>query len=353
MTLAPAAPFTSRRDCIGMLATTLLVGGCAGQGRGETSGGLDPETMARTLAMAEKLPRLRSLLVLRGGEQLAAHRFNAGPPLDQPVNIKSASKSVLSALVGIAIDRGLLKGVDQPVMSVLASEAPASPDPRLSEITVRHLLSMQSGLEPTSGPNYGAWVSSPNWVQDVLARPFVDLPGGANLYSTGSSHLLSAMLTRASGRSTHELMQQWLGNPLNIVVPPWTQDPQGIFFGGNNMLLSPLALARFGELYRLDGAIGGNQIVPAAWIEASWTPRSQSLFSGRDYGYGWFLGRARRHPLRFAWGYGGQMIYIVRKLGLTVVMTSETDAPSNFNHLAALHSLLTDGIVPAAEQGAR
>jgi len=347
---APATLIASRRECLTALAG--LLGGCAGTGFGQENAGLDPQIMARTLADGWKLPRLRSLLVLRGGEQQAAQVYHGGPALDQPVNIKSASKSVLSALVGIAIERGVLKGGDQPIMSVLADDAPPSPDPRLAEITVGHLLSMQSGLEPTSGPNYGAWVSSPNWVRDVLARPFVDRPGGANLYSTGSSHLLSAMLTRASGRSTHELMQQWLGTPLNIVIPPWTQDPQGIFMGGNNMQMSPLALARFGELYRLGGVIDGRQIVPAAWIAASWTPRSQSLFSGRDYGYAWFLGRARRHDLRFAWGYGGQMIYLVPALGLTVVMTSETDAPSDFNHLAALHSLLTDGIVPAAEAGA-
>lgn len=348
MMAAPGDPAASRRQCLALLAGTVLAG--CGPGFGQEAGALDADIMARTAAAGWKLPRLRSLLVLRGGERRAAQVYHGAPALDQPVNIKSASKSVLSALVGIAIERGLLEGIDQPMMSLLASDAPKFPDPLLFEITVSHLLSMQAGLEPTSGPAYGAWVSSPNWVQDALARPFVDRPGGANLYSTANSHLLSAMLTRASGRSTHELMQEWLGTPLNIVIPPWPQDPQGIYFGGNNMLLSPLAMARFGELYRLGGAIDGKQIVPAAWIEASWTPRSQSLFSGRDYGYGWFLGLTGRHPLRFAWGYGGQMIYIVPDLELTVVMTSQFDAPSDFNHLAALHSLLGDGIVPAAER---
>lgn len=346
MSLPAVAPFTSRRDCIGMLSAAWLTG-CAGLG---ADSGLDADIMARTLAAAERLPRLRSLLVLRGGVQRAAQGFHGGPALDQPVNIKSASKSLLSALVGIAIVRGVLKGVDQTILSVLGEDAPASPDPRLARITVGHLLTMQSGLVPTSGPDYGSWVSSPNWVRHVLALPFVDRPGGAMLYSTGSSHLLSAMLTRASGRSTQELMQAWLGTPLDIVIPPWTRDPQGIFLGGNNMHLSPLALARFGELYRLGGAIDGRQIVPAAWVEQSWTPHSFSPWSRRDYGYGWFLGKVGRHPLRFAWGHGGQMIFIVRALELTVVMTSLTDAQSDYNHLAGLHSLLADGIVPAAEK---
>lgn len=336
-----------------MLTGTLL-GACgAGRGWGGQASGLDVDTMARTRAMAGQLPRLRALLVLRDGNEVAAQSFHGGPPLDRPVNIKSASKSVLSALVGIAIERGVLQGVDQPILSVLDSDAPAARDPRLAEITVGHLLSMQAGLEPTSSENYIRWVSTPNWVRAALSRPFVDRPGGAMLYSTGSTHLLSAMLTRASGRSTRDLMQDWLGTPLGIVIPPWTRDPQGLFFGGNDMRLSPQALARFGELYRLGGIHDGKQIVPAQWIEASWTRHSISPWSGSDYGYNWFLDSVRGHKLRYAWGYGGQMLFIVRGLGLTVVMTSVSDAQSDFSHLAALHGLLADGIIPAAETGGR
>jgi CubicO group peptidase (beta-lactamase class C family) len=175
------------------------------------SSGLDAAAMAQAVTAASRLPRLRSLIVVRDGRTLAEHRFNGGPSLDRPVNIKSASKSVLSALVGIAIAKGVLTGVDQPVVSVLGADAPANPDPRLARVTVGHLLSMRAGLERTSGENYGRWVSSPNWVRYALSRPFVDEPGGRMLYSTGSTHLLSAMLTRASGRSTHALAREWLG----------------------------------------------------------------------------------------------------------------------------------------------
>jgi CubicO group peptidase (beta-lactamase class C family) len=171
------------------------------------------------------------------------------------------------------------------------------------------------------------------------------------LYSTGSTHLLSAMLTRATGRSTCALAAEWLGKPLGIAIPPWGTDPQGVCFGGNEMRMSPRALARFGELYRLDGAIDGRRIVPADWIAASWTPRTVSPWSGGRYGYGWFLGEARGHPVRFAWGYGGQMVYVVPDLRLTVVMTSDATGARDTGHVAALHALLADGIVPAAEAG--
>ncbi|WP_239019725.1 serine hydrolase domain-containing protein [Sphingomonas suaedae] len=314
--------------------------------------GLDAARMAQTVAAAERLPRLRSLLVLRDGETLAEHRFNGGPPLDRPVNIKSASKSVLSALAGIAIARGVLEGAEQPVVSVLEADAPANPDPRLVQLTLGNLLSMQAGLERTSGPNYGRWVTSPNWVRYALSRPFVDAPGGGMLYSTGSSHLVSAMLTRASGRSTLELARDWLGGPLGITIPPWPRDPQGVYFGGNDMLMSPRDLARFGELYRLGGVVGGKRILPAEWIAASWTPRTTSPWSGEDYGYGWFVSEMGGHPVRYGWGYGGQMLYIVPSLKLTVVMTSQSDAAREGGHIDALHRLLAEGVIPAAEAGA-
>lgn len=314
--------------------------------------GLDEGVASQAVEDASRLPALRSLIVMRDGEVEIEQRFNGGPSLDTPVNIKSASKSVISALVGMALERRILESVDQPVVSVLGDQMPASPDPRLGEVTVGNLLSMQAGLERTSGDNYGRWVSSDNWVRYALSRPFVEEPGGAMLYSTGSTHLLSAMLTRASGRSTLELARDWLGEPLDIAIPAWTRDPQGIYLGGNNMAMSPRALVRFGELYRMNGVVNGRRVLPADWIERSWTPRTTSPWSGEEYGYGWFISEAGGYPVRYAWGYGGQMVYVVPGLNLTVVMTSATDVERGSNHIQALHRLLSERIVPAAEAGA-
>ncbi|MDZ4053886.1 MAG: serine hydrolase, partial [Phenylobacterium sp.] len=197
--------------------------------------GLDPAAMATVVEQARALPNLHALIVARDGEVLAEHRLR-GPGLDQPVNIKSASKTVLSALVGIAIDRGVLAGTDQKVAPLLVGDLPAGGDPRLQEIEVGHLLSMQAGLGRTSGQYYGAWVTSPNWVRHALARPFDDDPGGRMIYSTGTSHLMSAALTQAAGASTHALARAWLAEPLGVTLPPWLRDPQGIYFGGNDMI---------------------------------------------------------------------------------------------------------------------
>lgn len=309
--------------------------------------------MQEVAEQAEALPRLRTLIVARHGTVVAESHFR-GPALDQPVNIKSASKSVLSALAGIAIDRGVLTGPEQQIAPLLRADVPEGADPRIETITVGNLLSMQAGLGRTSGPNYGAWVASPNWVRYALSRPFEEEPGGRMLYSTGSSHLLSAILTRASGRSTHDLAQEWLAEPLGIRLPAWPRDPQGIYFGGNDMLMSPRALLRFGELYRQDGVMGGRRILPEGWVAESWRPRTTSRWSGNPYGYGWFSEQAAGYDVHYAWGYGGQMLFIVPALELTVVMTSDPSPhPRTESHVGALHDLLAGGIIPAAEKGAQ
>jgi CubicO group peptidase (beta-lactamase class C family) len=312
----------------------------------------DAARLASVVEQAEALPRLRTLLIAQG-ERAVVERAFRGPGLDRPANVKSVAKTILSALVGIAIDHGVLAGVDQRIAPILRDKLPPDTDPRLAEITVGHLLAMRAGLERTSGPYYGRWVTSPDWVRFALSRPFVDEPGGRMLYSTGSSHLLSAVLTRASGRSTLALARDWLGEPLGITIPPWPRDPQGVYFGGNDMLLSPRALLRFGELYRNGGLHEGRRVLPESWVRASWEPRVSSPFTGHAYGYGWFVAQARGHPVRYAWGYGGQMLYVVPSLGLTIVMTSDPTAPSGRDgYVRELHGLLADGIVPAAGQGA-
>ena len=317
--------------------------------------GLDATSMAAAVQRARTLPRLRALLVARHGETLAEHRF-AGPALDVPVNLKSASKSVLSALVGIAIERGVLTGVNQKIAPVLRPDLPPGGDPRLADIDIEDLLTMRAGLGRTSGPYYGAWVASPNWVRDALARPFEDDPGGRMLYSTGSSHLLSAVLTRASGRSTHSLATEWLARPLGIALPAWSRDAQGIYFGGNDMLMAPRALLRFGELYRTDGVFAGRRILPEGWVAESWRPRTASPYTGHGYGYGWFArrtgGDGGGHEVRYAWGYGGQMLFVVPELALTVVVMSESTPQERSDYVVQLHALLDGFIVPAAERGA-
>jgi CubicO group peptidase (beta-lactamase class C family) len=313
--------------------------------------GLDSALMADAVTHAAQLPRLRTLTVARHGE-IEIERHFRGPGLSSPANVKSVSKSVLSALVGIAISDGHLAGPDQGIVSFFPRQLNGD-DARKQQITVGHLLSMQSGLEGTSGANYGRWVTSSNWVNHALARPLLGDPGTVRNYSTGNSHLLSAVLTQATGRSTWAYARERLARPLGITLPHWPTDPQGIYFGGNEMRMTPRAMLQFGEMYRNGGRHNGEQVVPEQWVRQSLTPRAGARRTGEGYGYGWFISQVGGHPMFYAWGYGGQFIFVVPDLELTVVTTSDPDAPRERDHLAAVRSLLSDLIVPAAERGER
>lgn len=300
-----------------------------------------PSALEQVLDRAGGLRPLKTVVVARDGKVIAERGYR-GHKTTAATNIKSASKSIVSALVGAAIDKRILTGVDQPIASVLESDFPTNPDPRLFKITVGHLLSMQAGLGRTSGQNYGRWVQSKNWVRAALAQPFDDKPGGAMLYSTGSTHLLSAIISRAAKRSTLQLAREWLGPQDEFAIGDWQRDPQGVYLGGNQMAMSARSLLAFGELYRNGGkARNGQQLISGDWIKRSWEPRTNSRFTGDGYGYGWFMREIAGETVPYAWGYGGQMLYIAPASGLTVAMTSDDASPAGrTGHRGNLHDLM-------------
>jgi CubicO group peptidase (beta-lactamase class C family) len=232
------------------------------------------------LAVAKDLPRLHSLLVSRRGE-LVLERYYNGARATRPANIKSASKSLISALVGIAIQRRLIGGVKTPIATYFP-ELKKDRDTAKQHITIEDLLTMRSGLETTSNRNYGAWVQSRNWVQHALNRPLLSEPGTQMEYSTGNTHLLSAILTKATGTSTWQFANDTIGRPLGFTIAPWPRDPQGIYFGGNDMLLTPRQMVAFGQLYLDRGHAQGRQIVPESWIDRSFVPRGRSYWSDQE-----------------------------------------------------------------------
>lgn len=311
--------------------------------RAQTSRNVD-----ELLRSADELPSLKTVIVSVDGRETASRAYH-GASLNGSTNIKSASKSILSAMVGMAIDRKILDGVDQPVASVLRGDFPANPDPRLERVTIGNLLSMQSGLERMSGPNYGRWVSSRNWVRMALGSGFAGEPGGGMLYSTGSTHLLSAILTKASGKSTLALARDWFSPLEGFRIGAWERDPQGIYLGGNQMAMTSRSLLAFGELYRRGGVTpDGKRLLSQSWVDQSWVQRTNSVFNGDGYGYCWFIKEMSGETVYYAWGYGGQMLYIVPTKKLSVVMTSREDAPSaRTGYRDQLHGLMAD-IISAA-----
>ncbi len=305
----------------------------------------DPTLLARGLAMADATPDLRSLIISHRGVRVAGRTWR-GASLTRPTNIKSASKTIVAVLTGIAAARGLFS-LDDRIAPILGRLVPPDADPRVAQITIRHLLGMRAGLQSTSGGNYGRWVSSRNWLGFALSRPFVDEPGGQMVYSTANSHILGVLLARTSGQTLRELAQAWLGTPLGFTVPEWSRDPQGYYFGGNDMAIAPDALLAFGECCRNMGRHADREVIPQAFLAQAWKPAVRSEVSGQLYGLGWWIGETTGEPMVFAWGYGGQMVYLLPRLELTVVMTSAADVPRIPGQVFSRHALLTQGILPA------
>ena len=303
---------------------------------------------AEAIKSAESLPRLHSLLVSHEGQLVLEEYFNGKEP-NQIANIKSVSKSLLSALVGIAIDQGYIESVDQPISEYYGELLADDPDEMKRTITIGNLLSMQAGLETTSFYNYGAWVQSQDWVNYALRQPLLSQPGTKMHYSTGNTHVLSAILTQATGRSTLQFARQVLAQPLGLELSAWPTDPSGIYFGGNNMELTPRELIVFGELYLNNGRANGKQIVPAAWIEVSLERRIESSWRrGLYYGYGWWSRDLAGFNTPYAWGYGGQFIMLVPDLNLVVVTTSNSQPTgTRRSNTRDIHALVEDQIIPA------
>jgi CubicO group peptidase (beta-lactamase class C family) len=308
-----------------------------------SSASLPLEQAARTAA---SLPRLRSLLVSHRGSIVLERYFN-GARATTPANIKSASKSVIAALTGIAVSRGLIKSVDQPIVEYFP-ELAKDPEPRKRGITIEDLLTMRSGLDSTSGRNYGAWVTSPNWVRFVLRQPLIDEPGTRVEYSTGSTHLLSAILTRATRMSTWQFAQEELARPLGFSLAKWATDPQGIYFGGNEMLMTPRQMVAFGELYLNDGKVGERQLIPKAWVEKADDGVGRSRWgSDREYGHGFWIRDFGGVKSYYAWGYGGQFIFVIPDRDLVIVTTSRADVSrERRDHLDQIYELVARIVTP-------
>ena len=311
-----------------------------------TAVGLDSMLTAAAFRRASELAPLNSLLIARDGK-LVGERYYRGLTRDRAVNVKSASKSVLNALLGIAVQQGKLR-LDQTLEQVLPAATTSALDPRTRAITIRQLMMMKAGLESTSFDNYGAWVNSSNWVNNALRRPFTCAPDTCMVYSTGNTHLLSVILTRATGLSTRDFANRYLFSPLGTQIGGWTRDPQGYYLGGNEMNLTPRQMLRLGQLYLDGGTVNGKQLLTPAWIQDSWGEYATSPWNGHRYGLLWWSRNSGPYKVHFAWGYGGQFIFVVPQLKLVAVMTSSLTSSRNGRHNDALHRLVDEYVIPAA-----
>jgi len=326
----------------------LLLALCIAPSYGNEPSMVRDALFADALDAAAQMPRLHSLLISHNGELVLEQYFN-GKNARQTANVKSVSKSWISALVGIAIERGYIEGLDQPISEFYDELLDGDANVPKRSITISNLLSMQAGLETTSFYNYGAWVLSDDWVRFALQQPLQAPPGTRLMYSTGNTHLLSAILTQATGKSTLQFAREELGQPLGFHIEAWPTDPNGIYFGGNNMEITPRQMLAFGELYLNRGHANGRQVIPESWVDRSLQRLAESSRErGRYYGYGWWLRDMAGVPTAYAWGYGGQFILLAPELDLVAVTTSSSyPGRDRRSHIRSLYDLLEKRVVEA------
>ncbi len=312
-----------------------------------SSMGFNQDALEATITKIGQMTGIYSLLIVRNRYMVVERYFREGNRF-KPHNLKSASKAVLSALIGIAIDEGRF-GLDQSIGELLPP-AKHFNDPRKAAITIRHLLTMTSGLKPTSYQSYNKWISEGDWVQTALDQPLVIDPGTRYQYSTGNSHILSAILTFASGMSTKEYAIRKLFDPMNITVQGWDTDPNGIFQGGNNLSLIPRDMAKFGQLYLDGGKFGHNQIIPKWWVDLS---TSAEQFDANEiygaYGHLWFVRPCGRDAF-VAVGFGGQYIYVSPEYYCVLVVTSTLESKGR-PWEKQLFGLIENGIIGSIDTG--
>jgi CubicO group peptidase (beta-lactamase class C family) len=312
--------------------------------------GMDSEKLAQMVEhlQQEKLD-LHSLLIVRNGylvNELHAYPYSAG----QAHGIMSVTKSVIAALIGIAIQQGTIKDVHQPLFSLLPDQGVANLDEKKKAITLENLLTMTSGLDCRENPAPGeaSMQASANWVQFMLDRPMAAQPGTTFNYCTGAVEVLSAILQKATGMSAREFANQNLFGPIGIGPIPevrWPSDPQGVTVGGDGLALTPGEMAKLGLLFLNQGQWDGRAIVPAEWVAAS-TVSHANREDKKEYGYLWWIDPQGKWYA--ALGRAGQHIFVYPAENLVVVFTA--DLPyTNDADLIPLQELLDQYILPAVK----
>ena len=296
--------------------------------------GLNAAMMVEVMEFLRQDPYgdFRSLVIVRNGRLVFESYFN-GHHRDSLHDIRSATKSLTSAVVGIAIAAGLVAGVDALVFPSLAAYAPfAHDDARKRAITVEHLLTMASGLdadedEPASPGYEGRLWESADWLRFALDLPMVRAPGQRLAYASVNTFILGVIVEEASRKPLSAYAHDRLFGPLGITDFHWASTPLGRTVAQGNLSLRARDMAKFGQLFLDRGGWRGVQIVPEAWVQASVAGRYPVPWDGYDsYGYGWYLHTLTvgRREFRYflASGNGGNKIYVLPGERMVVAVQS-------------------------------
>jgi CubicO group peptidase (beta-lactamase class C family) len=342
------------------ISVLALPTGLAGAVQGISHRDLDRMT---ALIEAGEFGDVTSLLVSRDGGIVYEHYFDGLGP-DARRNTRSVAKTITGALIGLAIDRGEVAGVEATVLSHLTDREIGNPDPRKDGITMEDLLTMSSILEcddwnSFSRGNEERMYLIEDWTGfglDLPVRAFPpwspkpeDSPYGRSFsYCTAGVVILGELLEHATGQPLEEYAQALLFDPLGIEDPEWQFTPRGTAMTGGGLALRSRDLLALAELYRNGGRADGHQLISVDWVEASIRPHAR-IDDETEYGYLWWLKdyatQGRGLKSFYMSGLGGNRVTVVPELALVVVLTTTNFGRRDAHPLA--DRLLTDHILPA------
>ena len=310
------------------------------QSENPESHGLNPEILSEMDEyIASDAERLASLLIIRDGVLVYEQYFDGGDA-DTLRPVFSVTKSITSALTGIALENGDLERVDTLVLDYFPDYVPD--DDRKAVLTLEHLLQMQSGILWSDTSQAVPLLRGETSSQDIIALPLATEPGEYWSYSTGNSQLIAYLLTESTGIPLADYADEHLFEPLGIESYLWPTDADDIYLGGVGLEMRARDMAKFGYLYLQNGLWDGEQLIPTDWITASTTPYNKR----QDYGYHWWIETFDDVSGYAAQGFGGQSVYVFPSLDLIVVMQSN---PGLFGMQRHTDTIVGDYVLKALE----
>ena len=313
--------------------------------------GLDSTQLAKVFDFVKKNDiHIHSLLLIRNGYLVLEAYFY---PNSKGIvhDVASVTKSITSILTGISIDKGFIKSVDQPVLDFFARRKIAHLSEYKKKLTIENLLTMRTGLcrnYPHGEQQLDDMRQSDDWMQYMLDQPILTEPGTAFAYCTGGIHLLSGVITRATGMDELDFAQKYLFEPLGIHEVIWPADPQGNNTGGFDLHLHSIDMAKMGYLFLNDGEWKGQQIISKEWVKKS-TQIHVTLADGERYGYLWWS-PDENPDLIEARGRGGQRIIFSKEKKIVIVFTGSGFEPGQIGAILA-PALRSDQPLPENPSG--
>lgn len=293
------------------------------------------EDSKRTESPEELSPKedyILSTLISKKGTIVFQEYYN-GQTKDDLCDVQSLTKGIISILIGIAIDKEYINDVDEPIEDYFPGEFENLNDKKKKTITIKHLLNQTSGLSWKGYLEHEEWLKSEDQISFVLKKDLENEPGLNYNYNSGATHLLSVIISRATGKTTLEFANEVLFSPLNINQADWQKRNGGYYDGsGLGLKMKPIDLMKVGQLLEKNGTWIGEQIISEKWIQKIFNEDEKSAtkwgLRNSKHGFCWYTSEFQGSKIDYGMGYGGQFIIMIPNKELIIVTTHNHDTPN-------------------------